>query len=581
MVPVLQRALPIVGSALGRKLGVQVEVSGQRACTDGQRILIPAFDPKCSEQEAKVWGFLSHEAAHVRYTDFGLDQSGSPLRHRLTNLLEDIRIEGAISREYPGTAFSLSEVVRQLVAEGRLSAPTVNDPPVKVLHDGLLMKLRYEILKQNALEQNAHAANQVMKQCFSKALLNDLNTLLAEVQNLQSTKEVQSLADQIIDLFKKRGDTTRTKESSPESEDAQQNAHKGESQEEKSEHSPCKNSDSSDAQGETVDSKPTQENQNQSGQSEGVSGKTETPELTEAGNECLVLKSILESTESDWPEDTFQAVAQDLESWSLQQGNGCSGISTTPEVGKVAASEADKQAGQILLNKVKLESSRLAAQLTGLVQAKTLAHNRTGKHGAKLDGRRLHRAALNDGRVFKQRSAVLAINAAVHISLDISASMGPRMELAREAVLASVIALKQINGVTVSASAYPGDFDNGVFEILTQSDSAQKTASVLTALNSHDSTPMATGLWHSVHQVLQVKTERRLILMITDGGPDRDHHNPVLELVKRCEKSGIEVIGLGISVTAVEKLFSQSVVISQLDQLKSSLFGLTQHWLIG
>ncbi len=103
MVPVLQRALPIVGSALGRKLGVQVEVSGQRACTDGERILIPAFDPECPEQEAKVWGYLSHEAAHVRYTDFGLDQSGSPLRHRLTNLLEDIRIEGAMSREYPGT----------------------------------------------------------------------------------------------------------------------------------------------------------------------------------------------------------------------------------------------------------------------------------------------------------------------------------------------------------------------------------------------------------------------------------------------------------------------------------------------
>ncbi len=466
------------------------------------------------------------------------------------------------------------------MAEGRLSAPTVNDPPVKVLHDGLLLKLRYEILKQTALKQNANTANQVMKQCFSKALLNDLNTLLAEVPSLQSTKEAQSLADQIIGLFQKRGDKTNS-ESSTESEDTQQDASPDNGEEEKSEHSPCENSDSSDAQGETIDSKSTQENQNQSGQSEGVSGKTETPELTEAGNECLVLKSILESTESDWPEDAFQAVAQELESWSLQQGSGCSGISTTPEVGKVTVSEADKQAGQMLLEKVKLESSRLAAQLTGLVQAKTLAHNRTGKRGAKLDGRRLHRAALNDGRVFKQRSETLAINAAVHISLDISASMGPRMELAREAVLALVIALKQINGVTVSASAYPGNADNEVFEILTQGDSVQKTASVLTALNSHDSTPMATGLWHSVHQVLQAKTERRLILMITDGGPDRDHHNPVLELVKRCEKSEIEVIGLGIAVAAVEKLFSQSVVISQLDQLKSSLFGLTQHWLIG
>ena len=37
-----------------------------------------------------------HEAAHVRYTDFYLDYEGSALRRRLTNLLEDVRIEKAI-----------------------------------------------------------------------------------------------------------------------------------------------------------------------------------------------------------------------------------------------------------------------------------------------------------------------------------------------------------------------------------------------------------------------------------------------------------------------------------------------------
>ena len=138
MTPVLQRALPIVGSALGRKLGVRVEVSGRKACTDGECIWLPAFDPKCPDQERLCWGFLSHEAAHVRYTDFTLDYDGSVLRRRLTNLLEDIRIEKAISREYPGAAFSLAEVVRQLVEDGRLGAPKQCDPPVKVLHDALL-----------------------------------------------------------------------------------------------------------------------------------------------------------------------------------------------------------------------------------------------------------------------------------------------------------------------------------------------------------------------------------------------------------------------------------------------------------
>ena len=92
MAPVLQKALPIVGSALGRKMGVRVEVAGHRACTDGESIWLPAFDPQRPEQEKLAWGYLSHEAAHVRYTNFFLDYGGSALRRRLTNLLEEALI---------------------------------------------------------------------------------------------------------------------------------------------------------------------------------------------------------------------------------------------------------------------------------------------------------------------------------------------------------------------------------------------------------------------------------------------------------------------------------------------------------
>ena len=201
MVSTLQRALPIVGAALGRKLGVQVEVSGRNAFTDGERIVLPAFDPECPEQELKTWGFLSHEAAHIRYTDFELDQSGSAFRRRLTNLLEDIRIERALSREYPGTAFTLSEVVRQLVTEGRLSAPAKSDPPVKVLHDSLLAMLRYEMLGQKALKDEAGKAKQTMAACFPEKLLKSLDALLGDVPHMDSTRRAQQLADDIIGLF--------------------------------------------------------------------------------------------------------------------------------------------------------------------------------------------------------------------------------------------------------------------------------------------------------------------------------------------------------------------------------------------
>ncbi|MGI9274235.1 MAG: VWA domain-containing protein, partial [Endozoicomonas sp.] len=196
------------------------------------------------------------------------------------------------------------------------------------------------------------------------------------------------------------------------------------------------------------------------------------------------------------------------------------------------------------------------------------------------DGKRLHRVALDDGRLFKRRSESIRIDAAIHISLDISSSMSPRIELAREAVLALVLALKRINGVKVSASAYPGSCEDRIYPIILGDRSALDTAATLSGLDSHDSTPMATGLWHAVHQVLETNTSRRLILMVTDGGPDIDHHRPVVDLVRRCSESGIDVVGLGISVQTVKGVFPRSLVISQLGELKPSLFRLAMDWLV-
>ena len=49
---------------------------------------------------------------------------------------------------------------------------------------------------------------------------------------------------------------------------------------------------------------------------------------------------------------------------------------TTPSVDRVEVVDMDREEGQRLLWKTKSESARLAAQLTGLVQAKTLCRDR-------------------------------------------------------------------------------------------------------------------------------------------------------------------------------------------------------------
>ncbi|MBK5964145.1 hypothetical protein CCR95_08620, partial [Thiocystis minor] len=65
----LHRAMPIVAAALGRKFGVNVIVGGMNASrtasTDGQTIWLPDLPPDSALREV-AWGFLAHEASHVR-----------------------------------------------------------------------------------------------------------------------------------------------------------------------------------------------------------------------------------------------------------------------------------------------------------------------------------------------------------------------------------------------------------------------------------------------------------------------------------------------------------------------------------
>ena len=400
-----------------------------------------------------------------------------------------------------------------------------------------------------------------------------LKAVLDGVRQLDSTCAAQNMTDQIISLFQKEQDDSEDSHHT-ESDDKTDSLSSGQSDHRELDLDSVSSQDTDD----NTDSLSSENQKTVNAQENGDASEetnTEAPSDSQEEN----IKAVLESDDHDWPEDTFEQLSEELTSWGAGQQGGLSAITTTPSVDRVEVVDMDREEGQKLLWKTKAESARLAAQLTGLVQAKTLCRNRTGKRGEKLDGKRLHRMAIGDSRLFCKRSEAMTIDATVHLCLDISSSMASRMELARDAVLALAYALNQINGVTVFVSAYPGKNDSGVFEVMKSNDRLQDVAAVLSALNAHDSTPMATGLWHAVHQVLHAKADRRLIIMITDGAPDCDHHQPVMELVKRCEQSGIEVVGLGINVNSVEKLFPQSVVVTKLSELKSALFECSRLWL--
>jgi cobaltochelatase CobT len=213
----LRNALPTVAAALGRKLGVEVGVGGDEARTDGRRIQIPDI-PDDPVSRDLAWGYLAHEAGHVRYTDFAvysLAAREGPLQEVLQNRIEDVRIEHALARPYPGTRMSIAAVLRRMLAEGRLAAPAPTDHPAQVLAAYLLLALRHEVLGQTVLAEEARKAADTLTQVFPAPFIARLHTMMGEVPGLTSTAEAVHLARRIRHLVEDEADQEPENASGP------------------------------------------------------------------------------------------------------------------------------------------------------------------------------------------------------------------------------------------------------------------------------------------------------------------------------------------------------------------------------
>ena len=103
---VTMKAMPLVASMLGNKLGVKVVIgSSDTACTNGDTILLP---PLPVDDEGVLYplvsGFIDHEAAHIRHTDLSVLKGTrlTPVEKYLWNAIEDWRVEHEIIKRYPG-----------------------------------------------------------------------------------------------------------------------------------------------------------------------------------------------------------------------------------------------------------------------------------------------------------------------------------------------------------------------------------------------------------------------------------------------------------------------------------------------
>lgn len=546
----LKNALPIVAAAYGEKFGVKVLIQGQDAFTDGERIVIPTANPDDPHYQQIAWGYLAHEAAHIRHTNFDMVQKASskPIRKALLNIIEDVRIENELAKDYPGTRRSISQVIEYMVDTQQMCVPEQPEPASN-LQAWLLFRLRCHFLGQKALTPLYQAVDERVRQLFPAAAMSRLSAMLTAVPSLASTGEVLKLVDAIVAMLEEESRPPQDESDADNGDDIGQDA---------------SNDSNSSSDSQTPET-----------------GSSATGDAAETGgsdnsDQADNLRQALEASAAQFESDTFAQVAEVLS----EQAEGHQGV--TPL--SLPQAEQAMLGDEAILTLSASESAQIRARLRGMVQSSQDNRIHAKRHGLRVATHRLAASQAGESRLFIQRQPRIAPNAAVHLLVDISGSMGKPIgegnrkyfHVANEAALALAMALEGIPGVVPAVSYFPGIHQEVSIALLPKQSVRHRAACF--DQKPRGCTPMAQAMWFAANSLLAQKQKRKLMIVLTDGDPD--DWAATHDIVDRCRRSGFELLGIGIQTRSVEKFFPQSIVINDVKDLKRELFEVTQQLLI-
>lgn len=576
-------ALPIVAAHYGQRFGVEVCVGDDNPGTDGTTIFVPNV-PEDSPHKNAVWGLLVHEAGHIRETCFStwnsFDSKAEPLRQILLNAFEDVRIERSMVAKYPGVSRDIEAAISFGKERDWFAFCTEESPPGAVLQAAVLYWGRTYLLGQSLVDYSK-AADEVVEKLFPAGVAVRLDTLRRKVASTTSTAECLELTDAVLRMLREEEDKEKSNVES-------QRANQPDSSQDPSEQEDDavgsnasagdEGSSSSEAaadQGSSSDSTQTSSTDlGSAGQHPGAGSPSQSDASTLADMErkLAAIQRALNSGSNELLPDVFEQIKQDLVTEAQQGDSSYCSVPYAPTV------VGNANAGQQLLERVQSTTSKLRAQLLGLVQSHRLSKDRAAAAGRRIDGKRITRILSGDTRIFKQRVDRQEPNTAVHILADLSGSMQGQPEaIAREASLAIALALEGIPRVSPAVTYFSGYSDDPVRSAVRHGESVKKNAHRFVEF-SRGTTPLAEGLWYAAFELSKLKEHRRMIVVITDGDPNnRGACDTVLKL---CSNAGIELIGIGIRHHRIKQLFDHSIVIDDVSELRSTLFQLMKDQLI-
>lgn len=571
------RPLALIAKVLGRKYDVTVTIAGQVACTSGKEITIPVVSGPHAETLAH--GYIDHEAAHVRYTDFSVRLTND-FAGDLLNILEDVRIELAIGLEYPGCIANLRELTRLLVEQEGVFRPDPSHPSQSIL--AWIMAVIYmAVLGHDSLRQTRDSAEPLVWQAlgrnFDQALL-----LLDRVGALTSTREAAALRDELMKLIRDSAHQ-QPKNGQPRPSQSQSGSHGDKNDGTGSDHSRQQNGTGSNGsqqarngEKQQISSQSAGSGQNKSSghSSQGQSGISDSPSLESARQalaEALSGKNV----------GSYGNVGEKLAELLCQNSTESSFNGTAAAAPRLPTAQPLNQTGGYDdLSALRVHTAALRARLQGLVQASKQKRSTPVSVGHRLDSRVLTRLRICDTRVFTRKEEKRAVNTAVCMLLDSSGSMGNttilnKMGIASRACFVAAEALFSIPGVRTAIATFKGH-DNHVFPMVNFGEKPDHSRFNITGSGG---TRLGHALWWAWGELSLRRETRKICIAFSDGDTG---DGPVTQAaIKRMREAGIEVIGIGIQDNSIRHYLPDNHrIIKNLDQFTPALLELLREKLV-
>ncbi len=541
-------SLPLLAAVLGRHYGVEVRIGGDEAKTNGHVILIPALPQDCeAELLGYARGYIDHEAAHIRHSDFEALKRAKldAVTFTITNAIEDWRVEERQAELFPGCRQHFDWLTRKLCLEGgREETEKAGTSPA------------FSMLEYVILVTSAWAVPEVWKELQPvqdrldarfPGLRTRMDTVLDRAHaDCPDTAAAIAYAQALTAIIK----SWQKPQPQPQ-EDKKQKA-KAEP-----------GSTDSEPQTEIPESCGT-DSYPQTEENGGTESYTQAQEPMEPGIADLFARDA-----ADLPRTRGERAAQTL---TARHDPCASTVLSVAEEGPAAPYTASSTEKEEALR----VSIALRHRLQGLLQAHTRQDVATGRRGG-LDTAKLHRLRIGNPRVFRREEERAGLDTAVHILLDVSHSMsGMPIVLARQTCFAVAKALYGIRGVNPAVTAFPALWPNdSVCPIMRHGAPPPRYLD----MGTHGGTPLAPALWRVMQVMLPLKEERKLILVVTDGEPDSLEASTVA--LDTAKKAGFEVYGIGVRNGCIARLLpNSSRVVWNLSELPQAMFGLLQGALL-